>query len=177
MDLGRLGRTLQEGYEARGRMSCPVDGEIRLSAGMLTKSPRLMRCPVFDGARCNGGSGKLRRLLQAEAPGLALPQADAQLGRVLRDAVHLLAHLVEAVFGLASDSAGRCRVSSISRRIAEYQSAAVACCAARSEKRRKVWSAARIATRMLIAPTAQARGPKTAVPTTLAKTTAGTPTM
>ncbi len=84
---------------------------------------------------------------------------------------------------LPRDSTGRCRVCSMSRRIAEYQSAAVACCAARSGKRRKVWSPARIAAAILIEATIRVRGEscwrpaKIAVPTMLEKTMAGMPTI
>jgi hypothetical protein len=61
----------------------------------------------------------LERLLDAESLGLSLPHADVELGRILRDATHLLADGVKAILGLATRLDGGCRISSMSRRIAE----------------------------------------------------------
>ena len=74
----------------------------------------------------------------------------------------------------------------MSRRTAVYQSAATTCFSARSPKRRKVWSAARIAAAKLIEPMAilnaggitalgLAKVANRLVPTMLEKITTGTP--
>ena len=57
---------------------------------------------AFQAVTWGHWSGEVQWFFDAEALGLSLPRADAQLGCILPDAVHLLAHPVEAVLGLAT---------------------------------------------------------------------------